>query len=124
MTIKVILHRILVKRDIPEDTDAVKTKKELERMGLTTPKSVQEEIERQALRENASMDKGVVVDIGETAFLDYKIESPIKIGDYVSFARFGGKEIVDPDTQETFVVLQDEDIVAIITKKEPVDGGK
>lgn len=122
MTIKVILHRILVKRDLPVDTEAVKTKKEMERMGLTVPKSIQDEIDVQVLRENASMDKGVVVDIGETAFLDYKIDSPIKVGDYVCFARFGGKDIEDPETKETFVILQDEDIVAIITQKEPVDG--
>lgn len=116
MGIKVVLHRVLVKRDIPEDTDALKTKKEMERMGLTAPKSVLDEIDKQASREEASMDKGIVVDLGSTAFKDYGIDSPISVGDYVCFTRYGGKTITDPETGETFVVLQDEDIVALLTK--------
>jgi co-chaperonin GroES (HSP10) len=116
--IKVVLHRVLLKRDVPVDTDAVKTKKELERLGLATPEWVQKDIEKQALRENASMDKGVVVDIGPTAFKDYKIESPIKVGDYISYVKFGGKEITDPESGEVYVVIQDEDVVAILTGKD------
>jgi co-chaperonin GroES (HSP10) len=116
MSIQVILHRVLLKRDVPEDTNAVKTKKEMERLGLTAPQSILEEIDKQALRENASMDKGIVVKVGETAFKDYGIVCPIKEGDYVSFAKFGGKEVIDPATGETFVVVNDEDIVAILNK--------
>ena len=114
MTIDVILHRVLVQRDKQEDTPAVKTKKEMERLGLQAPQSVLDEIEKQALRENASMDKGTVVALGSTAFKDYGIESPIKVGDHIAFARFGGKEVVDPDTQETLLVLNDEDCVCIL----------
>ncbi len=121
MSIKVILHRILVKRDPQEDTPAVKTKKEMERLGLEAPKSVLDEIEKQALRENASMDKGTVVALGETAFKDYGIVSPIKVGDHIAFARFGGKEVIDPETKETLLVLNDEDVVAIL-EKEPTNG--
>lgn len=120
--IKVILHRVLVERDIPEDTDAVKTKKEMERLGLLTPPKVQEEIDKRALRENASMDKGVVLALGETAFRDYGIESPIKVGDYISYAKFGGKDVTDPEDGKVYVVINDEDVVAILTKKEPLDG--
>lgn len=116
MTIKVILHRILIKRDVPEDTDAVKKKKDMERLGLTAPQSILDEIDKQALRENASMDKGIVISIGPTAFKDYGIDCPIKIGDYISFAKFGGKEITDPETQEVYVAINDEDVVAILTK--------
>jgi len=119
--IKVILHRILVERDIPEDTDAVKTKKEMERLGLLTPPKVQEEIEKRALRENASMDKGVVLAIGETAFRDYGIECPIQVGDYISYAKFGGKDVTDPEDGKVYVVINDEDVVAIL-RKEPLDG--
>jgi co-chaperonin GroES (HSP10) len=116
MAIKVVLHRILLKRDIPEDTDAVKTKKELDRLGLAVPAKVQEDIELKALRENASMDKGTVVSIGETAFKDYGIDCPIQVGDYITFAKFGGKEVTDPETGEVFVVINDEDVVALLTK--------
>ncbi len=117
MTIKVVLHRVLLKRDAPVDTEATKTKKDLERMGLAVPDWVAKDIEKQASRENVSMDKGYVVDIGETAFKDYGIECPIKIGDYISYVKFGGKDIVDPDGGETLTVIQDEDVVAILTSK-------
>ena len=116
MGIKVVLHRVLVKRDIPEDTEAVKTKKDLDRLQLATPDWVREKIENQALRENASMDKGTVVAIGDTAFRDYGIQSPIQVGDYIAFAKFGGKEVNDPETGETLVIINDEDVVAVLTK--------
>ena len=116
MGINVVLHRVLVKRDIPEDTDAVKTKKDIERLGFAVPPSVKEEMDKKAQRENASVDKGVVVSIGDTAFKDFNIECPIKEGDYICFAKYGGKEVTDPETDEVFVVINDEDVVAILTK--------
>lgn len=120
--IKVVLHRVLIKRDIPEDTDAVKTKKEVERIGLAMPSSYKEELEKAAKRENASMDRGIVLDIGETAFTDYGVVSPIKVGDYITYARHSGKDVIDPDDNETYVIINDEDVIAILTKKEPLDG--
>lgn len=120
--IKVVLHRILVERDIPEDTDAIKTKRAIEKSGFAIPLSVQEDLEKRALRENASMDKGVVVAIGETAFRDYGIECPIKVGDYITYAKFGGKDVTDPESGKVYVVINDEDVVATLTKKEPLDG--
>lgn len=121
--IKVILHRILIERDIPEDTNAVKTKRELDRMGLAVPPAVKEELEKQSQRENASMDKGTVKAIGETAFKDYGVDCPIKVGDYICYARFGGKDVTDPETEQVFVVINDEDVVCVLHKeKEPLDG--
>ena len=119
--IEVILHRILVERDIPEDTDAVTTKKEMERLGLIATKQVLDELEKKARREEASMDKGHVVAIGPTAFKDYGIECPVKVGDYITYAKFGGKDVTDPETDKTYVVINDEDVVAIL-RKEPLDG--
>lgn len=119
--IEVVLHRLLIKRDEPVDTEAVKTKKALSKSGLEVPSWVQNEIDKQALRENASMDKGKVVAVGATAFKDYGIEAPVKPGDYIIYARFGGKEVTDPETGEVFVIINDEDLIAII-RKEPIDG--
>lgn len=116
MAIKVVLHRILLERDIPENTNAVKTKKEMERLGLVTSPRMQEEIDKQALRENASMDKGVILDIGPTAFVDYGVDSPVKVGDYISYAKFGGKDITDPVDGKVYVVINDEDVIAILSK--------
>jgi co-chaperonin GroES (HSP10) len=120
--IKVILHRVLVDRDEPEDTNATKTQKEMKRLGLISTPSQAEELEKQARREAASMDKGRVLALGETAFRDYGIDCPIKVGDYISYAKFGGKDIIDPDDEKTYVVINDEDVVAILTRKEPLDG--
>ncbi len=120
--INVVLHRILIKRDDPVDTEATKTKKEVERLGLAMPVAFKEELDKQAGREKASMDKGVVVQVGPTAFKDYGIDPPIKAGDYISYAKFGGKDIEDPEDGFTYTVIQDEDVIAIITEKEPVDG--
>lgn len=122
MAIKVFLHRVLVKRDKQTNTEAVKTKQALAKSGFAIPDSVREELDKKALREDASMDRGVVLQIGETAFRDYGIECPIKVGDYISYARFGGKDVVDPEDEETYVVINDEDVVALLTKKEPLDG--
>lgn len=119
--IEVILHRVLLKRDIPEDTDAILTKRALEKSGFAVPASVKEDLDKKALRENASMDRGVVLAIGETAFKDYGINPPIKTGDYITYAKFGGKDVVDPEDGETYVVINDEDVVAIL-KKEPTNG--
>ena len=43
--IKVVLHRLLIEREAPEDTDAVKTKKALEKQGLAVPDWVQRDID-------------------------------------------------------------------------------
>jgi co-chaperonin GroES (HSP10) len=119
--IKVILHRILIERETPEDTDAIHTQKEMKRLGIVAPRSVEEELDKKAKREAASMDKGVVIALGETAFRDYGIECPIKVGDYITYAKFGGKDVIDPENGKTYVVINDEDVVAIL-RKEPLDG--
>lgn len=118
--IKVVLHRLLLKRDEPVDTEAVQTKKAIAASGLVVPEWVDKDLANKALRENASMDKGVIVSIGETAFKDYGIESPVEVGDYISYAKFGGKDVTDPETGEVFVVINDEDVVAILTKEPTV----
>lgn len=112
MAIKPVLHRILVKPlkldEIDKDFISAKA------AGIIIP-------EKEKSREQAAVDKGIVVDIGSTAFKDFGTDSPIKIGDEVAFARYGGKTIKDSATEEDYVLLNDEDIIAILTK-EPLDG--
>ena len=68
-------------------------------------------------REQASVDRGVVVAIGPTAFKDFGVsECPIAIGQSIAFARYSGKTIKDPYTEESFILLNDEDI--LVTFKE------
>jgi len=100
-----VLHRILVKADKLEETDATYVK--AKSIGIVIP----EHEDRK--RAQASVDKGKVVAIGSTAFNDFHTVCPLSIGDYVAYARFAGKIVTDPFTDEEFVALNDEDIVCI-----------
>ena len=102
------LHRILVKADRLEEVD--KTFVKAKEIGIVIP-----EMEDRK-RAQAGVDKGTVVSIGPTAFRDFNAESPIKEGDYIAYARFAGKIIDDPYTEEDYVLLNDEDVVCIIKK--------
>ncbi len=112
MTIKPILHRVLVKPDgLYEDPIFKKARQ----AGLAMPDS-----ESIRMEENR-MDTGVIVDMGSSAFSAYMREAdltecPIKIGDKVSFARHAGKVIMDGDTR--YIVMNDEDVVAVLGGKD------
>lgn len=108
MAIKPILHRILVKPDDIHAKDAAFAA--AKRIGI-------EIIEAERKREQAAIDTGVVVEVGPTAFRDFGVDNaPIKAGDVVVYAKYGGKAIEDPVTKEQFVALNDEDVIAIISK--------
>lgn len=102
------LHRILVKADKIEEVD--KTRVKAKQLGIVIP-----ELEEHK-RAQASVDRGTVVTLGPTAYRDFNAECPIKEGDYVAYARFAGKIIDDPYTDEQYVLLNDEDVVCIFTK--------
>ena len=105
--ITVILHRILVKQNKLEETnkDYLKAKQ----IGLVIPDHEDNK------RAQAGVDTGVVIAVGPTAFKDFGVDPPIKVGDKVAFARFSGKVINDPEDGEDYVLLNDEDICVIIT---------
>jgi co-chaperonin GroES (HSP10) len=106
MAIKPVLHRIIVKQDVLEEKD--KTFQRARAAGLIVESNERE-------REQAAIDTGTVVSIGPTAFRDFGSDSPIKVGDTVVYARYAGKNIVDPEDEKKYVALNDEDIVAILT---------
>ena len=62
-------------------------------------------------REQANIDKGVVLQVGNEAHKDYV--GDIKEGDVIGFAKFGGKFVQDPDTDELFLIINDEDVICI-----------
>lgn len=103
MSIDVIGFRILVKPDNVMESKKYKT---------DIPGFVVAGQEKD--REQQAVDKGTVVACGPTAFADYKFENPLKAGDHIVFAKFAGKEVVDPETDEKFVIILDEDVVAIM----------
>lgn len=108
MAVKPILHRILVKQDRLEDRD--ETFKRARAAGIITDFD-----ERK--REQAAIDTGMVVDFGPTAFRDFGAENPLKVGDTVVYAKYGGKTVKDPETGAEYVLLNDEDVIAIITEE-------
>lgn len=61
---------------------------------------------------------GVVVSIGETAWKHHKVSWPwAKVGERVCYARYAGKPIIDPETEEELIVINDDDIVAAIVEE-------
>lgn len=106
MTIKPLLHRILVKPDNLEDIDPMF--KAARAVGIVTDFN-----ERK--REQDAVDTGTIVDFGPTVFKDFDAENTLKIGDRVIYARYGGKAVVDPATKEKFVALNDEDLICLVT---------
>lgn len=92
-----ILHRVLVKPDEIETT----TKGGI--VLAVDPK-----------RERLAVERGEIVSLGDTAFLgEFKAEVRPKPGDKVYYAKYAGKFIKDTDNID-YVLLNDEDIVAII----------
>jgi len=63
----------------------------------------------------AAVDTGVVVDIGPTAWKAYDNGLPwCKIGDKICYARFGGKIIQVPDSNEKLVLIADGDVRLVL----------
>ena len=104
-----LLHRIIVKQQ--KLNEAHKEYQRAEAMGIIIPEHEDNK------RAQAGVDKGTVVALGPTAYRDFNTDVPVKVGDVVAFARYSGKTIVDPKDDEEYVALNDEDIVAILTKE-------
>lgn len=103
--IEPVLHRILIK---PEDVQQTKYKTEIPGFVVAGD---------QKDREQKGVDRGTVVRCGPTAFNDYNSANPLNVGDEIVFAKFAGKEVVDPESpDEKFVLINDEDVIAILKK--------
>lgn len=106
MAIKPLIHRIVVKQDSLDSKDPAFAA--ARRAGIVVDFKEHD-------REQAAVDTGVVVSIGPTAFRDFNIEVPIKVGDVVAFAKYGGKVLTDPADNVKYVALNDEDVIAVLT---------
>lgn len=106
MAIDILLHRLLVRQEKLEDVD--KTYQQAKRAGIIIADHDDHK------RAQAGVDKGVIIKIGPSAFKDFGVNSPVKEGDVVAFARYGGKTITDPVDGIDYVALNDEDIIAVI----------
>jgi len=107
MTVKAVLHRLVVKPVELEEYDEVDAK--LKELGLL--KGITEETKYH----KTQIDQGYVLDVGPTAFLDYvkkhDLAVPVKVGSLVTYARHSGKHVKDGETE--IVILNDDDILAI-----------
>jgi co-chaperonin GroES (HSP10) len=69
-------------------------------------------------RYQASVDKGVVIAVGPTAWKDFGSEPWAKVNDVVIFAKNAGKSVEDPSNKDIpYVLLNDEDIVATLKEE-------
>lgn len=101
-------HRLVVKAYKHAEVDEV-TKKHLEFYKSLT-------IAGTETRADASVDKGIVLSIGPTAWKNdsFGHDPWCKVGDEIIFAKFAGKIVTDPDTNEDVFILNDEDVVAVV----------
>lgn len=99
-------HRVVVRQNEYDEHDEVFAA--AKRAGI-------EIVKDGAVRYQAGVDKGVIVSIGPTAWKDFGGINWAEIGDTVVFAKNAGKSVEDPQDKDTpYVVLNDEDIVAVI----------
>lgn len=118
MAIKAVGFRITIRADKVVDSDAEKTKALAEKAGIALPDKVADDLTNEATREQASVDQGVVLGIGDEAFKAYGGSPWCQVGDYIAYARHAGKWVKDPDTKENILIINDEDVVCVITKNE------
>ena len=92
-------HRVLVKVEEIESRTAG---------GIIVPETIRE-------KQTDENIFGTIVAIGRNAWKAFDDGQPwAKVGDRISFAKYGGGYITDPITGEKFRVLNDEDVTTII----------
>ena len=103
MTIKVLLHHVLIKLDDAVEADEVYSRAKALGIELALDKRVHEAVEY-----------GTVVQVGPTAYKDFGLdECPLKGGDRVSLTRYSGKKVVDTDNQ-VYYLFNDSDVLCKI----------
>lgn len=111
MTVKAVIHRLVVKPVELEVYDDVTAK--MKELGF----EVAQTSETKYL--HTQIDQGYVLDVGPTAFRDYvqkyNLDVPVKVGTLVTYARHSGKTVKDGD--QDVVILNDEDILCIHTEE-------
>lgn len=70
--------------------------------------------------ERGAQVTGIVLDVGPEAFKAFNraagvVDQPwVKVGDHVYYAKYAGKRILDRDTKEELLFLNDEDIAGLV----------
>lgn len=99
--------RVLVKPYKLEEVDEIY--KKIKAAGLEIPETDEKR------REQAAVEKGVVVSIGSLAYKDWGDGTPwCRVGDSVVWARYAGKVIAIDGVDH--YILNDEDIIAVTSE--------
>ena len=71
-------------------------------------------------REQAGVYTGEIVSIGESAWYDYThkngkrvFENWAKVGDVVTYTKYGGRHVEIPGQKENYVVVNDSDVLLV-----------
>lgn len=115
MGIKALGYRLTVLPDKVVDSEAEKTKELAAKAGIVLHDRTKEDLDNEVTRAQASVDQGIVLSMGTTAFSG---EPWCQVGDYIAYARHAGKWVKDPDTDENVLVINDEDVICLITTKD------
>lgn len=103
-------HRVLVEQANYDEADEVF--KSARAAGL-------EIIKDGGVRYQDSVDTGKVVSVGDTAWKDFGGEPWAEVGDTIVFAKHSGKKVEDPTNKKKhFIIINDEDVIAVISEKE------
>jgi len=95
-------HRVLIQPDKVEETDELY--KRAAEAGIDLSHTQEKE------REDAAQTIGTILQIGDTAWKDYKCDPWAKVGDRVAYGRYSGKVICDPDSGEELWIINDDDV--------------
>lgn len=107
--VEVTLHRILLK------PDELKREHEVEGTGIKIALAASADLEA---RMEASIQQGYIVSVGPTAFKDHGVpeDQLPKVGDFVLWAKYAGVGVINPETEEKLVILNDEDVLCILKR--------
>lgn len=98
-------HRLLVRPEKIEDVD--KSYAAAKKAGIYIP-------EMEERKEQLAVERGIVVSLGFTAFKAFDDGVPwCKVGDKVAYNKYGGKLIKDPEDQQEYLILNDDDVLCV-----------
>lgn len=103
-------HRVLVKPENWEEIDPAY--KQAKQAGIELPEDFM-----QVKLEKVNVQRGTVLAIGDTAWQAPELGGKpwCKVGDYILYAKYSGVHVQDKD--DHWVVLNDEDVIAVIEKE-------
>lgn len=65
-------------------------------------------------REQNAVEQGKIVQIGSTAYGEFDGDQWFFEGDNVIYARYSGKKVKDPESNDTYLILNAEDILCVL----------